>query len=118
MGKTTPNSLFIAHKRADGKEQTLADHLTDVGSIASALASKAGLADAGEIIGLLHDFEKYSAKFQTYLDSATGKINPDEDNYVEFKKLKGKIDHSSASAQWIWNRCQQCRNPVSTNQLK
>ena len=98
---------FIAHKRKDGQEQSLISHLCQVGEKASQLSSKIGVENAGEIIGLLHDFGKFSTSFQFYLGSATGLINPDEDEYVEFKKLKGKIDHSSAGAQWIWEKLQK-----------
>ncbi len=95
---------FIAHTRKNGDEQLLTTHLSEVGEITRQLSSKLGVEYAGELIGLLHDFGKFSADFQIYLGSATGKINPDEDDYVEFKKLKGKIDHSSAGAQWIWKK--------------
>ncbi len=98
----------IAHRReTDGKEQSLKSHLEEVGEIASGIASKIGLADAGKLLGLLHDFGKCSAEFQSYIGSATGKIDPDADGYVEHKKLKGKIDHSSAGAQWAWEQCQK-----------
>ena len=93
---------FIAHRRKNGDEQPLISHLTDVGSIAGQLASKIGAAKAGKLIGLLHDLGKFSFDFQAYIGSATGKINQDEDEYVDFKNLKGKIDHSSAGAQWVW----------------
>ena len=96
---------FIAHRRKDGVEQSLVDHLTDVGEIASRLAQKIGVSNAGELIGLLHDFGKFSKDFQDYIGSATGKINPDAEEYVDFKGLKGKIDHSSAGAQWVWESC-------------
>lgn len=103
----TSKIQFIAHRRKDGTEQSLTDHLTDVGDIASKLASKLGVSDAGALIGLLHDVGKFSVDFQAYIGSATGKINPDEDDYVDFKGLKGKIDHSSAGAQWVWETCQK-----------
>ncbi|MBL1277295.1 MAG: CRISPR-associated helicase Cas3' [Ectothiorhodospiraceae bacterium] len=96
---------FIAHRRKDGKEQLLVDHLGEVSDIAALLASKIGASDSGALIGLLHDMGKFSADFQAYIGSATGKINPDEDEYVDFKGLKGKIDHSSAGAQWVWGNC-------------
>ncbi|MBC8550412.1 MAG: CRISPR-associated helicase Cas3' [Candidatus Brocadiales bacterium] len=97
---------FIAHRRTcDGKEQSLITHLTEVGDIAEELASKIGIPVAGKVIGMLHDFGKYGQKFQGYIGSATGKINQDEDNYVDFRGLKGKIDHSSAGAQWLWEEC-------------
>lgn len=97
-------SGYIAHVNKDGTQQSLADHLSQVGELCSKLSSKIGLKHTGNIIGLLHDFGKYSAQFQKYIQSATGIINPDEDDYVDFKGLKGKIDHSSAGAQWIWKK--------------
>ncbi len=94
---------FIAHHRKkDAKDQTLGTHLDEVGEIAGRLAAKLEVSGAGQLLGLLHDLGKYSQVFQDYIGSATGKINPDEDEYVDFKSLKGKIDHSSAGAQWVW----------------
>ena len=102
-----PDNRFIAHRRKDGREQALLDHLNEVGELASKLASKFGVPQAGELAGMLHDMGKFSADFQAYIGSATGKINPDEDEYVEFQGLKGKIDHSTAGAQWVWEHCQK-----------
>lgn len=99
--------MSIAHRRKNGDEQSLINHLTEVGEIAAHLASKFGVSEAGNLIGRLHDIGKFSAEFQVYIGSATGKINQDEDEYVEYKKLKGKIDHSSAGAQWIWEHYQK-----------
>ncbi len=96
---------FIAHRRKDGLEQPLIDHLSEVGIIAARLATKLNVPDVGNLIGLLHDFGKFSDEFQKYIGSATGKINQDEDEYIDFKGMKGKIDHSSAGAQWIWDYC-------------
>jgi CRISPR-associated endonuclease/helicase Cas3 len=98
--------VYIAHvRKSDKKKQTLEQHLYEVKSIAGDLADKIGQKEAGKLIGLLHDFGKYSKAFQDYLGSATGLINPDGDaDYVDAKGLKGKIDHSSAGAQWIWQR--------------
>lgn len=56
----------------------------------------------GELLGLLHDLGKYSNAFQDYLGSAIGAINQDSDDYVDASKLRGKIDHSTAGAQYIW----------------
>ena len=69
---------YIAHVRKDSVKQSLEDHLDDVGEIASKLASKIGVSSAGNLIGLLHDFGKFSVEFQEYIGSATGLINPDE----------------------------------------
>lgn len=75
----------------------------DTALIARGLAGKLGIPEAGELLGLLHDFGKYSRQFQAYIQSATGILNPDaDDEYVDASALKGQIDHSSAGAQWIW----------------
>jgi len=66
-------------------------------------AEKVGLGNQGELIGLVHDLGKYSERFQSYLRSAAGLINPDHDDYVEARELKGKVDHSTAGAQFVWN---------------
>lgn len=102
---------FIAHRRNDGKEQSLFDHLSEVGEMTASFASKLNASNAGKLIGLLHDFGKFSKEFQDYIGSATGKINPDEDEFVDFKGLKGKIDHSSAGAQWVWEYCKNLNGP-------
>ncbi len=96
----------IAHHRAfDQKEQTVCDHLEEVSSICGRLMAKIDMSVAGELLGLLHDIGKYSQQFQTYIQSATGILNPDiDDEYVDAKALKGKIDHSTAGAQWVWQR--------------
>jgi CRISPR-associated endonuclease/helicase Cas3 len=94
---------FIAHTRKlDGAKQTVSEHLEGVSEYCRTYASKLGLSDIGELLGLLHDIGKYSSAFQTYLKSANGLINPDEDTYVDSTKLKGKIDHSTAGAQLLW----------------
>ena len=94
---------YIAHiRKEDNKRQSVKDHIKNVSDISAHNASKIGLAKAGELIGLLHDFGKYSEAFQNYIGSATGLIEQDEDEYVDSKGLKGKIDHSTAGAQYIW----------------
>jgi CRISPR-associated endonuclease/helicase Cas3 len=94
---------FIAHRRKkDGESQNLNSHLLNVSELTSQFTSKIGLKDTGRLIGLLHDLGKASNEFNNYIKSATGLINPDEDNYIDAKKQKGKVDHSSAGAQIIY----------------
>lgn len=101
--KTSDKPEFVAHVRGDGKIQSLEAHLGRVGQLAAELATKFNLATHGELLGLLHDLGKYSAAFQTYIQSATGLLNQDEDEeFVDASGLKGKIDHSTSGAQWIW----------------
>ncbi|MEO5657098.1 MAG: CRISPR-associated endonuclease Cas3'', partial [Nitrospiria bacterium] len=94
MNMTMPS--YIAHRRElDGATQSLEDHLLGVAEMAKSFAAKVGLKEQGELVGLLHDLGKYSKEFQTYLQSAVGLINPDEDNFVDARGLKGKVDHST-----------------------
>ncbi|MCI5123727.1 MAG: CRISPR-associated helicase Cas3' [Candidatus Electrothrix sp. AR5] len=99
------NSHIAHHRSVDKKKQSVAEHLQEVAVICGRLAQKARAEEAGRLLGLLHDFGKYSDNFQFYIQSATDMLNPDvDDEYVDSKALKGKIDHSTAGAQWIWQR--------------
>jgi CRISPR-associated endonuclease Cas3-HD len=87
----------LAHiRKSDLAEQTLIDHLLAVSARAGQLAGKIGLREPGELIGLGHDLGKASAAFQNYLQSAHGEIDSGAN-------LRGKIDHSTARAQWLFD---------------
>lgn len=102
--RTNSNKLFVAHVRGEGNMcQSLEAHLHGVAKLASGFASKFGLSSQGELIGLLHDLGKYSSAFQAYIQSVTGLLNQDADEeFVDAAGLKGKIDHSTGGAQFIW----------------
>ncbi len=94
-------SDYIAHKN-----QKLYEHLEGVAELAKAHAEKIGMGNYGELLGLLHDFGKYSAEFQKYITDAIKKddphFNPDEDeDFIDPTGKKGKIDHSTAGAQFL-----------------
>ena len=78
------NNDYVAHVRTtDKKIQTLKNHLLKVAEITKQLATKINASEAGELIGLLHDFGKYSAFFQNYIQSGmifTG-------NYFVFRRI-------------------------------
>jgi len=96
---------YVAHiRKTDESEQRLESHLFEVGELAEKFATKIGLPEAGMLLGLLHDLGKYSQAFQNYINSAEGRIDPDQDGFVDAGKLKGKIDHSSAGAQHVWRQ--------------
>ncbi|WP_107725897.1 CRISPR-associated helicase/endonuclease Cas3 [Neisseria weaveri] len=94
---------FIAHvRRSDNTPQSVAAHLTETAAIAKLLATKLGLDLAGELLGLMHDFGKYSQAFQEYIKAVTG-FDPDTD-LDDILPGGGKIDHSTAGAQWVYRR--------------
>jgi CRISPR-associated endonuclease/helicase Cas3 len=104
-GKWQMNANLIAHiRQSDHSKQPLRDHLTEVSSLAGKFAEKLGLKTHGELIGLLHDLGKASNRFQNYIRSAEGLIDPDQDDYIDPKAQKGKIDHSSAGAQYVFSQ--------------
>lgn len=102
---------YTAHiRKKGGDEQTLIAHLKGVSEKTGIFASKIGLAEHGKLIGLLHDIGKYSEAFQSYLKSAVGLINPDEDEYIDAHGMRGKIDHSTAGAQFIFKKLMSSNN--------
>jgi len=99
----------IAHYNdEDGKAQRLLDHLLNVSSLTGRYAKKIKLEKAGELIGLIHDIGKYSNEFQTYIKKNINSENNLFDENDEFaassNSLIGKVDHSTAGAQLIWNK--------------
>lgn len=104
VAEKEPNISYVAHVRANTTEcQSLEAHLRGVSKQALEFAKKFELATHGELVGLLHDLGKYSAAFQTYIQSATNLLKQDEDEeFVDAAGLKGKIDHSTSGAQFIW----------------
>ena len=96
------NFNYIAHvRKADGQPQFLQTHLTETAEIAKSLAAKLDLDQAGELLGLMHDFGKYSRKFQKYIHDKNGLFNPDLDD-EESTPNGSKVDHSTAGAQWVY----------------
>ena len=94
------NFDYIAHvRKSDGQPQSLQTHLTETAEIAKLLAAKLDLDQAGELLGLMHDFGKYSQKFQNYISRVNNiGFNFDQDDEDSFKGG----DHSTAGAQWVY----------------
>lgn len=81
--------------------QALATHLVESSYFAGKFASKLDQELAGRILGILHDFGKYSGAFQGYIRKATGLVDPDIDEQGENYNTLGKVDHSTAGAHYI-----------------
>lgn len=79
----------IAHLRVDGTTQTLEEHLRGTADLCSDFASTIGMAEAGKVMGLLHDLGKATAAFNDYIQSD------------DSEHLRGSIDHSTAGAQFL-----------------
>ena len=88
------------------RAQPLSEHLCNVAELTSLAAAKAGLPLAGHLVGLLHDFGKYSKEFQNYILSAAGSIVPGEPCYTDPIANKGKINHAFAGGQYLWKYLQ------------
>jgi CRISPR-associated endonuclease/helicase Cas3 len=94
---------FIArYRQSDGNPQSVKEHLEGVAELAERFAAKIGLPKTGNLMGGLHDPGKYSKGFQDYLRSSEGRLEPDDDDYIDPRKARGKIDHSTAGAQFVW----------------
>ena len=93
---------FIAHVRQTDKcPQSVQTHLVETSELAKIFARKLNLEPVGELLGLMHDFGKYSRKFQKYIHDETGLLNPDLDD-EESTPNGSKVDHSTAGAQWVY----------------
>jgi len=82
--------------------QLLCDHLSEAGDLCSIFGGKLGLPLTTRLLGNLHDIGKHSKQFQRYIHSIAGSIKSGEADYLDPIANKGKIDHSTAGAQWIW----------------
>jgi len=91
------------YRKSDGSPQSIKEHLDGTAAFSERFASKIGLPLSGRLLGWNHDPGKYPKAFQDYIKSSEGKLELDDDDYVDSRKLRGKIDHSSAGAQFVWN---------------
>ena len=102
---------YIAHVSKDGhRKQSVFNHLENAGRLSYDFGVFLDLPNLCRLVGILHDFGKYSEEFQTYLKSATGLIDSDEDQWVDAGALKGKVDHSTAGARYIHARLNEAKS--------
>lgn len=103
MQQKSAVGLLIAHVRSsDQNPQTLQDHLFGVSKLAEHFTASIDLPEIGTLLGLAHDLGKASHSFQNYLRTETGFLDPDFDGTCGEQGEKGKIDHSTAGAQIVY----------------
>ena len=108
-------TFYLAHYRVvDAVSQSVKIHSAETSLFAKKFAGKIGLDLIGELLGLLHDLGKYSFEYQCYIKSAVGLLCPGDKDYLDPKRHKGKVDHSTAGAQWIWKAL---KDEVKINKL-
>jgi CRISPR-associated endonuclease/helicase Cas3 len=83
------------------RKHRLEDHLRCVGNLASEYGKPFGSQDWSYLAGLWHDLGKYCAEFQNYIKSASG-FEPE----AHIETVKGRVDHSTAGAQYAIKRLQ------------
>lgn len=94
---------YIArYRQSDCSPQSMREHLQGCAELSELFAGKIGMPTFGMLAGLLHDTGKYSDAFQGYIRSIGGVLEPDDEDFVDARQNRGKIDHSSAGAQFIW----------------
>ena len=99
------DNIYVAHyRKSDCTIQTVKEHLLGTSRIAEKYASKVGMSDWGKLIGLLHDLGKNTELFNRYIKSGVGILNPSDENFLNSVEYKGKIDHASAGAQYIYHQ--------------
>jgi CRISPR-associated endonuclease/helicase Cas3 len=80
---------YIAHKRADGTEQSLETHLQNVADKTSFFSAQFGCPTCGSVIGYRHDAGKYSAEFQTRIKEHGPKVDHSTFGAIGLKNLPG-----------------------------
>ena len=97
-----------AHIGEDSRIQTIDEHLTGTAKLSEDFAGRLGFREWGKLLALLHDLGKYSDEFQAYITSGLygGGQKCDDRGHEEEQRggapAKGKVDHSTAGAQFIW----------------
>ena len=109
------DTFYLAHYRdIDSACHSVKTHSMETSVLTKKFASKIGLDLIGELLGLIHDLGKYSFEYQCYIRSAVGLLCPGDKDYVDAKRLRGRIDHSTAGAQWIW---EALKDEIKINKL-
>lgn len=110
-------TIYIAHvRKADGAIQLLETHLIETAEYSRLFASAIRLPLCGRLLGLLHDIGKYSAAFQKYIREVTG-LSGETAKAIAEVNDRGKVDHATAGAQYVWDAYKAKRIPCFLAQV-
>jgi len=93
-----------AHTHKVKPWQTMQEHLDEVSMNAARFASAFDSGSWGELAGVWHDLGKYADDFQLYLRSSAGDPEVEDASVVDGWK-GGRVDHSTAGAVLVHERC-------------
>ncbi len=88
--------MYLAHLRETGEEQSVKEHLENVAKLCEEFGGRIGTPKIAYLIGKLHDMGKTTELFTNYIRYST--------SHPEDKSQKGRIDHSTAGAKYIYER--------------
>lgn len=99
---------YIARFRVDDlKQQDLKEHIREVQELAVVMGKKVNLGEGIclentlSLAGLLHDFGKYSEKFQRFIHLEWHRAREDREGYLKERKQSG-VDHGVYGAKYIY----------------
>lgn len=78
---------YLAHIAADGRSQTVYEHLSGTAGLAAEFAQPFGGAEQARLAGLAHDIGKYSGAFQRRLHGSPKKVDHSTAGALECCKL-------------------------------
>lgn len=91
--------MSLAHYDSEtNREQTLLEHSSNVASLCKTYGKTIGCPHLAELCGRIHDAGKAKREFQAYLRSGD-------------KHLRGKINHTSAGARYIFDKYGNSTDP-------
>lgn len=88
--------MYAAHIAEDKREQSVKEHLENVAELCHIFGEQINLSHTAGLIGKIHDMGKATKEFDTYIRNSAA--------HPEDHSQKGKIDHSTAGARFIFDR--------------
>ena len=75
QGNIGVTPAYLAHLTQDGREQTVAEHLSGTADRCAVFSASFAAEEQGRLAGLAHDLGKYSDAFQRRLQGSTERVD-------------------------------------------